>query len=271
MPFFRPKEAPFRPRFHRFECKYVIDEGRAAAIRRFISPYVHVDPHAGDSFDRGYTITSLYLDAQNLRLFWESQEGLKDRIKLRIRSYNGNTDDPAYLEIKRRQNRLVNKGRARLDQDSVTAMLAGGAPDTSHLVGEEMACYEEFLSWIGRWATLPVVWVKYRREAYVGAFNPGIRVTFDRNLACAPASTGSEAWAALKNDMLTPSWRSLETHRVVLELKFNMAFPGWMHDLVQQFDLSQRSYSKYCNAVRGAVDSWRLSANEAWALPYKQG
>jgi hypothetical protein len=257
----------FNPRFQRFECKYLISEEKARAIRRYIRPYVEVDPYAAGTPDNSYMISSLYLDGSDLRLFWESRNGIKDRIKLRIRNYNGSTRAPVFLEIKRRRNRLVRKGRARIDQDAAALMLAGRAPDTSHLSSAERSCYDEFVGWVARWATQPIVWVGYRREAYVGAFNPGIRITMDRDIACSPAAGRPVCTCFGRERPPDTLWRRVENTRVILELKFNVAFPDWMRDLVQRFDLQQRSYSKYGNSVMRGVDSWRLSSKEAWSLP----
>ncbi len=255
-----PKPPPFESRFRRYECKYTIPESMSGEIRRFIEPYVDVDPHAADSPDRSYDITSLYLDAPDLKLFWESQEGILSRIKLRIRRYCECDDAPLFMEIKRRYNRLVLKGRSRLAQSAVAILLAGGAPDTSRLDGEERACYDEFVGWIARWFAQPVIWVRYRREAFVGTMNPGIRITMDRNLRCAPALHTS-------NSAPPASWRPIETRQVVLELKFNQTFPDWMGRLVKQFCLRQRSFSKYGFAVRRGLDNWLLPRGESWALP----
>jgi len=229
-------------RLRRYECKYLVSEALARDIARSIRPFMDVDPHAAGSADCSYEIASVYLDAPDLRLFRETQEGLKKRIKLRIRRYSECDDAPAFVEIKRRYDRLVLKGRARLGKDAVAAMLSGGVPDTSALAGGELACFEEFMAWVARWIAQPVVWVRYRREAYVGAQDPDVRITLDRDLVCAP----SEGVSCRLPDC---DWHSLEAGGVVLELKFTGSYPSWMSRLVQRFDLRQRSYSKYCNAV----------------------
>ncbi|MBC8426698.1 polyphosphate polymerase domain-containing protein [bacterium] len=249
-------------RYRRYECKYLVSETLAGEIANSIRPFVDVDPYALGSPDRSYDIASVYLDAPDLRLFRETREGLKRRLKLRIRSYCERDDAPAFLEIKRRYDRLVLKGRARVGHDAVAVMLAGGVPDTSGLAGEELACFEEFVAWTARWLAQPVIWVKYRREAYVGAHDPNLRVTLDRDLVCAPSSGP---------DCRLPAcdWRPLETRGVILELKFTGSFPAWMSRLVQRHELQRRSYSKYCNAVLRGLDAWTLPASEAWAVPFR--
>lgn len=254
-----PDRRSMRP-FRRYECKYLVSEHRAAQICRYIHPFVAVDPFAARSQDRSYDIQSLYLDDPGLRLFWATREGQANRLKLRIRDYGGDDKAKVFLEIKRRRNRLVLKERARLDKPVLQRALAGGSSDTNGLPASERACYERFMSLVAGWTARPLVWVKYRREAYVGSYNPGLRITFDRDLRCAPAlSEGS--------DGPSEPWRPLENRRVVLELKFDAAFPDWIRRLVERFDLRQRSYSKYCYAVSKGVDSWALSASEAWSLP----
>lgn len=240
----------FEAQFRRYECKYLIDEASAFEACHYIRPYVEIDPHATRSSDNSYDIVSLYLDAPDLRLFWESREGLLNRIKLRLRNYDLDADAPVFMEIKRRFNRLVLKGRARIGREAVATLLAGGVPDTSRLKGAERACYDEFVGWVARWTAQPVVWVKYRREAYVGIYNPGVRVTFDRGLSCAPAANGSRC----QPDGI---WRPVESRGVIMELKFNVSFPDWMRHLVQRFELRQQSYSKYGKSIlRGLQSSY---------------
>ncbi len=251
---------PYEARFQRFECKYLITESMADRVRGYIQPFVKVDPHATGTPDQSYNVTSLYLDAPDLKLFWESREGKLHRIKLRIRQYGRNGTSPVFLEIKRRHDRLVLKGRARLGRDAVAALLAGGVPDISGLPVAERECYEEFVGWVARWLAQPVIWVSYRREAFVGDLNPGVRVTLDRDLVCAPAADGN-------GSLPDHAWRPLESRGVILELKFDASFPGWMRRLVQSFELKQRSYSKYGNAVLRGLDPWLLPAGEGWSLP----
>jgi len=251
MTFIHQERQGFRARFQRHECKYLIIEAQAEGICRYIRPYVVEDPYAADSPDRSYDITSLYLDSPDLKLFRETRDGIKNRIKLRIRRYSEDESKPVFLEIKRRRNGLVLKGRARLPRDAMKTMLAGGVPDTSTLKGEEKACYDEFVGWVARWFAGSTIWVRYRREAYQGAINPGIRITLDRNIACSPAIGG-------RGSLGSPAWRPVESQKVVLELKFNTTFPGWLGSLVQRFCLERQSYSKYGNAILRGMHPWLL-------------
>lgn len=232
--------------FRRHECKYLISQDLAAEIRAYARPYLTPDPFAAASPDVSYDITSLYLDSPDLRLFHETEDGQLNRIKLRIRSYDEDPESPVFMEIKRRFNSLVLKGRTRISTDAMASILSGGAPDASSLPEIQQANYQEFLGWIARWLAQPTIWVRYRREAYVGIFNQDVRITMDRNLVCAPPTGGF--------GLTRPSaWLPVEDRRVVLEIKFDESYPDWVTQIIQRFGLARRSYSKYGFSVRRGI------------------
>jgi VTC domain len=248
---------PIRTQFRRYECKYLISEELAAEIPSYAGPYLEPDPYAAASSDLSYDITSLYLDSPDLKLFQETEDGQLNRIKLRIRSYDDEPKSPVFLEIKRRFDRLVLKGRARIDKNTMAMILAGGAPGITSLKGDQKESYEEFVAWVARWLAQPMVWVKYRREAYVGVINPDIRITLDRNLRCLPAR-------GLAGIEKVGSWLPVEPRNVILELKFDDSCPDWVASLIQRFRLDRQSYSKYGNSVRrGLLD-------QAGSLPFSK-
>jgi hypothetical protein len=229
-------------RFRRFECKYVIPESLAVEVRRYIRPFVVVDPHAAGSPDRSYDVANLYLDSPDLALYRQSREGLLDRVKLRIRRYGPSDSAPAHLEVKRRHDRLVLKDRARLPVPAAARLVSGFAPDTSELPDDERACYDEFTRLTARWLARPVVWAIYRREAWIGDFDRRLRITMDRALVRAEPSSGI--------DLPSPaSRRPLGAEGVVLELKFDDSFPAWLAGMVRALGLMRQSFSKYVRSV----------------------
>lgn len=244
--------------FRRFECKYIIGEATAAAVRRAILPYVAPDPHASPD-DASYEIRSLYLDAPDLRLFWETQEGISHRLKLRVRDYPAASgESPVFLEIKRRFDRVVLKDRAAVDRRDMAAILSGGAVAAESDRGQQV-CREAFQAYLARWYARPMVWISYRREAYAGLYHQDVRITFDRRLRCAPAT--------FLDEPADDDWRSLESRDVVLELKFDNTYPRWLQALAERLELQQRSYSKYGTAIRRGIEPWRLPAACAFGMP----
>jgi hypothetical protein len=84
--------------------------------------------------------------------------------------------------------------------------------------------------------------VTYQRSAWVGGDRGLVRVTFDTEIRCAPA-TGGLVEPALWYPL--PEVKGL----VILELKYNGSYPGWVAETVRKFDLERRAMSKYRHAV----------------------
>jgi len=237
----------------RYEAKYLIPNSRAEEIRRYIQAWAEPDPHAAPDPEHAYRISSLYLDSPSLQLFRETREGRENRIKLRIRSYSQVEEDRVFLEIKRRLNRVVHKSRIAVPRPVARDILAG-RHHALDLEGQELEDALEFVRLMERLQARPVVHVGYRRQAYVGIYHPGVRITFDREIA----------WGAPgRSDVLVPDtnvW-PIEDLRVVLELKFNRTMPRWMQGIIHRFSLNRISFSKYGIAVmKSGAAKWGYSS-----------
>ncbi|HLU37775.1 MAG TPA: polyphosphate polymerase domain-containing protein [Planctomycetota bacterium] len=227
--------------FQRYECKYLVPELTAVELQRAFAGYIQPDEHAAKHADHSYSIASLYLDSADLRLHHETQGGQRTRYKLRIRTYGDDPADPVFFEIKRRHNAIITKSRVMLPRPAMAEFFAGRL-DPATLSPRDQGCMAEFATRLVELHARPVVIVRYRRQAYVGALEPGVRVTFDRMICCAPSE---EAVVRHGGD----GWIPVEDRRVVVELKFRGAMPGWMQDAVHRFELRRTSYSKYSNSV----------------------
>jgi hypothetical protein len=117
----RPERVTDRTLKCRFEMKYVISESKAAAMQRFIEPYLELDYYSKLQPHGCYPIVSLYLDSDNMQLCIESLRGKLKRFKLRIRSYSDEPNYPRFFEIKRRANVVIIKSRARVRTEDVAA------------------------------------------------------------------------------------------------------------------------------------------------------
>lgn len=71
--------------FNRFELKYLIPLKTAEAFKNALGEYLVPDQHGGSS--GSYPLTSLYYDSPDFRFYWEKVEGIKFRLKLRLRVY----------------------------------------------------------------------------------------------------------------------------------------------------------------------------------------
>ena len=86
----------------RFELKYLIDEQTALRVGDFVRAYMNVDEFGVGKPNLSYPVHSLYLDSDDLTIYWRTINGDKNRFKLRLRYYSTNPDTPVFFEIKRR-------------------------------------------------------------------------------------------------------------------------------------------------------------------------
>jgi SPX domain protein involved in polyphosphate accumulation len=225
-------------RFNRFELKYLV----TAPLRDALLPEIRerMAPDSGGS-DRGiYRVTSLYFDTPDLAFFRAKLDGIKFRRKLRIRIYGDHAPGPAPLamvEIKQRINRTVQKRRVALPAGQAHALCAGdfhepfADPRDSEVAGEV-----EFL--VRSLHLSPTCLITYVRHAFQGgAYEPGLRVTFDEGLRCAGPERGFHPTELFH--FLEPDW-------MVLEAKANEAVPLWLVRLLARHSISVQRYSKYC-------------------------
>lgn len=228
----------------RHELKYQISESKAAAIAQFIKPYLQVDRYSKLQRGGDYPIVSLYLDSVDKRLCRESLSGLKNRFKLRIRSYTDEPEYPRFFEIKRRINTIIFKSRARVMDRDVSSLLEGlPLPPQDFTADEETI--NQFQLYMSSIKAKPAVLIRYKRQAYEGEHQNRVRVTFDRELAykvtrCPEVRLGGIGWQ--RNPYTDGS--------VILEIKFTNHYPGWLTDMIKYFNLRQQSISKYASSIK---------------------
>jgi hypothetical protein len=229
----------------RFELKYIIPESCARAVRDFALSYLEPDPHADPAKNCEYPVHSLYLDSPNLALCRQTLQGHKNRFKLRIRFYDESPESPAFLEIKRRQNEVIQKQRVPVRKTSVSRILSGHWPAPADIMDNSpkaLAAAAEFC----RLRTLiqadGKVFVSYVREAYVSPNSDSLRLTFDRRLEGVKYEGGGSLTRS--GVVVYP-----EIPGVILEIKFTDRFPIWMRQLVRHFNLTRCSCAKYVYCV----------------------
>ncbi len=245
----------------RYEMKYIISESKAAAIARFIEPYINPDHYTKSQPTGYYPIVSLYLDSDSLQLCTESMRGLLKRFKLRIRSY---TDDPAYprfFEVKRRSNTVILKSRARVRTEDIPILLSGRYVPPIQNYQEDIDALRQFQLYMTSIGAKPLILVRYLRRAYEGSEENRVRVTFDRQLTYKLCSDHNVLLSGNRNEN---GWHHnpVTLQNVILEIKFTGRYPAWLARMTRYFDLQQRSMSKYATSVKKAC-SLRLCAPAA--------
>ena len=230
----------------RFELKYLINEETALMVRDFVRSYLDFDEYSVGKPNYSYPVHSLYLDSDDLKLYWQTINGDKNRFKLRLRYYSTHPDAPVFFEIKRRKNNTIEKQRGGVRQDSVAMLLSGHLPQAEHLVSKNpngLVALQRFCELTYQMHAKPKVHVGYMREAYVSD-DDNVRVTIDRKVY-----GEANLDYSIKTEMFDPVLSF--PRNVILELKFTNRFPDWFRELVRIFHVMQCGAAKYCESVQG--------------------
>ncbi|MES2856188.1 MAG: polyphosphate polymerase domain-containing protein [Bdellovibrionota bacterium] len=237
----------------RYELKYVIPISLVEPICRFIEPYVEMDYYSQISPDKYYTINSLYLDTPTLYFLRQKDMGLTNRFSMRIRSYGDGSKPPYFFETKYKVREFVKKKRGKVkftnwnelfgDREAVEELLATVEPDSR-------ANVEHFLNLTLTYNTSPVILTQYRRLAFLSTIDDYARVTFDRDLRYAEENR----LIIDANDRVLSHYDHPDAFldsgtNVILELKAERKVPQWIIDVIQKFNLTQGSFSKFGNSM----------------------
>ena len=258
----------------RLEHKYLVPETLLAPLRRALAPFVRADDHASPHDDgawMGYTVRSIYFDTSRLTHYYQIEEGVQRRAKLRIRGYDQyRAGDDVILEIKRKNGPLSSKQRAAVPYPLLEPLLASG--DVGRLVHptpdapDSVANAGHFVFRLRRDALHPVLQVVYDREPHVGLTEPSLRITLDRNIRSMPFPSLAQLF---EERAARPSW----PQHFVLEVKYDLpyGFPAWLRAFITEHDLTRASLSKYRSGVADqgmtrAPSRARVLGSASWAL-----
>lgn len=234
----------------RFELKYLVTEEVARAMRDFVRSYLVPDEFASLSPTLSYPNHSLYLDSDDLRLYWDVINGNKNRHKLRLRYYDDNLEAPVFFEIKRRSDNAILKERGAVRRAAVTMLLAGQLPESRHLISnspKQLSALQHFCRLMHENAATLKTHVYYQREAWMSLADNSVRVTFDRDVRINPHF---EPVITTKMENPIMPWGE----QVILELKFTTRFPNWFFEMVRLFNVMQCGVAKYAEGVAGLGD-----------------
>ena len=149
----------------RYELKYRIRESKAQAIARYIQSYISPDKYSRRLPNFEYPICSLYFDSDEFDLCRETLEKKTNRFKLRIRFYDEDPKSPCFFEIKRRLNRIILKGRARINKDRIQSVIHGDIiSDLKYKKDQEVI--RQFQFYLKMLQANPTVLVRYSRQAF---------------------------------------------------------------------------------------------------------
>ena len=105
----------------RQEKKYLMSYDQFRRLDNTFEKVLHPDPHNGVS---GYAVRSLYFDTLQERDFYEKEDGLEIRRKIRLRNYSP-TSDFAMLEKKQKQGDNQKKRSLRVSREDAIELSRG--------------------------------------------------------------------------------------------------------------------------------------------------
>lgn len=246
----------------RRELKFLVAERDRERLAARLAPFVRPDAHA-DRTTGGYTVRSIYFDTPGLRDYADKLSGDHARRKVRVRGYNAPGAAPVVLEVKRKRGAGSWKDRAPMPAAEAARLLAGGrpAPGAPDAVAR-------FLYRLRAEHRRPTLLVTYDREPLVGRFDPSLRVTLDRRLRCAPYPRLGAALEGLYADGPAGGLAPVLDGRLVLEVKFDRAFPSWLTGVLAPLDAPRLALSKYGMGLDARIPQapWRFGAAALPAL-----
>lgn len=229
----------------RFEGKYLVGAALAADLRDYVRVHLQPDKHMPPDEPHGYRVLSLYLDSAQYELCKQTQEGVRQRYKLRIRFYDESADSLALLEIKSRLGDRIHKQRAPIRKSAAARLLSGewlGPADLLEPNATSVRAMHQFMERRQQLQAEGTAFVCYRREAYSSKWPHDVRVTFDRELSAV------DGRAARSLELTTPAV-PVADGKVVLELKYSGRRSPWLQELVRVFQLERLSFPKYVHSV----------------------
>lgn len=234
--------------FQRFEFKYPMHKPTADKIIPALLKHMDWDTFIKDKEDKFYVVNSLYFDNNGYGSYFEKESGEKFRKKFRLRIYEDEVGDDTdiFIEIKRKNNALVTKDRVVLPAAEAREILINNhlGRYAKKMDDEDMAVLREFF-WTKNYnCMIPKIMVRYKRKPLVAKQDKNVRVTFDYGIEAKRAS-----WFNLKRN----GWKEVLPGSLILEIKYNNVLPGWLHEIIQKYELERVAFSKYCNSLRACL------------------
>lgn len=220
----------------RQEIKFVVPVDRGAEFMARCRDHCEFDKHTDDR--GGYQVLSIYYDSPRHRFYWDREESVGFRRKVRFRAYQCSGQVTALvLEIKERHKNLVNKKRIVIP---ATGLPLGGT-ELSNVLGlfPDSEAKREVTFLYERLALRPAVAINYYRTTLVGRYDPNLRITLDSHLVSGdPGSFNSDCVPFIRPDLS------------ILEVKASTSIPAWLHHSMLEYGFSRVRYSKYCDGLR---------------------
>jgi SPX domain protein involved in polyphosphate accumulation len=212
--------------FERYENKYLITREQGAALADILSQ------RAAPAGFGEYTVQNLYFDTENWDVIRASTEKPLYKEKMRLRCYGApNREGKLFLELKKKYKGIVYKRRIAVPAEvfpdkSIREIVSG----ESSQISRELDFYLK---------TNPIsekIYISYRRIAFAGTEDEGLRVTFDTDVRFRPHNLSFErpedGRLVIPPDMM------------LMEIKTLGGIPLWLARALSENGVFPRSFSK---------------------------
>lgn len=217
----------------RYEKKFLLTIYDYTKHSAYLSSLLKADRNNGDY---GYIVRSLYFETLNDKDFFDKEDGIELRRKIRLRIYDPESKT-AGLEMKQKQGDRQLKRSLKIKREDAICLTKG---DYSPLLKYKEPFAAECYGLMKKQIYLPKAVVEYNRKAFIVSENQ-TRITFDSNIN----ATESNFNIFDKDLCLYPV---LDRFNVVLEVKYNNFLIGYVRNFINNVDKSELSVSKYCLA-----------------------
>lgn len=221
---------------YRHEIKFLVSDLDLEKIKHRLDALMTIDAHQiGDS----YIVRSLYFDDVYDSCLTETIEGIDNRKKYRIRTYN-RCSDIIRLEEKSKLHNMTRKDTRKITLEDAIRYINGEAALDEHYLSTKLNALIQSKN------MHPVCIVEYDRTAYIEEVG-NVRITFDCDLR------GSLYPEYFFDDTSAQMLPILPPGIHVLEVKYDEFLPSYILQAIDINTLEKTSMSKY-KVVRNVLD-----------------
>jgi hypothetical protein len=229
---------------NRREFKFVLPPHLADVLRSRVAEVMVADRGA----ENGYPVLSEYFDTTERTTYWQKQFGVPNRRRVRSRVYgrsDGAIPASAFIEVKHKLDGVTVKRRVSVELSDLGPLSLGTLPTTSSKprTPSDERILSEIDDLVNHRGSRPVVQIRYHRYAFDSGPEGTIRITFDIDPRC-----------RFRLIPLTPDDPDfelplLEPGSAIMEVKTIGPVPYWFRNLIGEYNLVPRGFSKYASAL----------------------
>lgn len=210
--------------FRRVEIKYILSKTQKDKLLELINDYIEKDEYYESH------ISNIYFDNDNHDLISASLEKPIFKAKIRLRSYdiNTNQNSKVFLEIKDKYNGIVGKRRVKMTLNDFYEYINGKNNSNEQII-------KEIDYYFKKYNLHPFMYIAYDRLSFKGK-NSSLRITIDANLRSRSDNLYLDSKS--KND------NYFKEDNYIMEIKLLDAMPLWLTKSLSSLNIYSDSFSK---------------------------